>query len=408
MVTAVFLLGVLNFGLGFALAVAIDRMPLATVGLQPSPLALVRKHLARRKPVDEDSTGGDTQPATSDQQRAEVVADCPFAEKQAANSSPLESLLWRAKLETAPIRVQLVALHEGVTSGTDPDSELLRSTVENWTALLDEWVRLATAHKDESPEIGARLEERLLDHAFELQSSADLLSSESPDAEQLLTLIDAANVMRDDVDDLLARWLASHGRLDTLDDQYKTSGENPTLTRLGLEDLFASWWEADSERLRLVSLVMIDLDRFSKLNHAAGARLGDVALERFAGILHDSVRKDRGFDRVARVAGQRFLLFLGDTSAKNASKGAERIRQTFEATSLLAGDESIAITTSCAVVQIEPAETGPDAMQRLETALAEVKKAGRNLTYCDAGEGPALVELPLYEVNGRVIDLREE
>ena len=152
---------------------------------------------------------------------------------------------------------------------------------------------------------------------------------------------------------------------------------------------------------------MLDLDRFDSFTQQVGAARGDIALLRVGDVLHDLLRKDRGFDRVARYSGQRFIMFLGDTSSKNAAKGAERIRQTIEATSFKLGEETSEVTASLAVIEVGKTE-GPDAfIPRLEATLNECKKAGRNCGYVDAGDGPAPIRLPQYQISVRVIELDE-
>jgi diguanylate cyclase (GGDEF)-like protein len=309
------------------------------------------------------------------------------------------------KLQTQRMRSRAIAFAPEPGGDATMDAEELRSVVAEWKDMLNEWLRLATEYKEDSKEIGARLEECLLGQAFELQSTYEALAGEGEASEQLFSLIDAANVLRDDIDELFLAWRNEHGRHQDLPERFKI-GEDGTLTRLGIDELFYEWWEGDPERLRLVSLVLVDLDRFAKLSKAAGPRLGDVAIERFARVLQDSVRKDRGFDRVGRLRGDRFLLFLGDTSGKNAAKGAERIRQTIEASSCRFGAECMPMTASCAVLEVGKNETQEQLIQRLTAVLTEAKKAGRNLTFCDSGSGPTVVELPQYAVSSKDLQLQ--
>ncbi|HRX83145.1 MAG TPA: diguanylate cyclase, partial [Pirellulaceae bacterium] len=158
----------------------------------------------------------------------------------------------------------------------------------------------------------------------------------------------------------------------------------------------------------LVSLVMLDLDRFEPFTQQVGAAWGDIAIDRFGVLLHDLVRKDRGFDRIARYDGQRFLLFLGDTSAKNASKGAERFRQTIESTSIKLGEDTSIVTASLGVIEVGKTEGPSEFLPRLEAALNAAKTAGRNCGFVDAGAGPVPINLPSFQVASRVIALDGE
>ena len=100
-------------------------------------------------------------------------------------------------------------------------------------------------------------------------------------------------------------------------------------------------------------------------------------------------------------------MFLGDTSAKNAAKGAERIRQTIEATSFKLGEHTSEVTVSLAVIEVGKTEEPGEFISRLEATLSASKKAGRNCGYVDSGNGPEPISLPQYQVNVRVIELDE-
>ena len=93
---------------------------------------------------------------------------------------------------------------------------------------------------------------------------------------------------------------------------------------------------------------------------------------------------------------------------RNATSGAERVRQTIEATSFKIDGENVELTASCAVAEMGKTESLTDFFQRLQTALALAKKAGRNRTCADEGNGPNVVELSQYRVKGRVIDVADE
>ena len=406
MVTAVFVLGILNLCLGIALAVAVERVALLHL---PNVHALLRSPWVPRNGSAQaslaDPSAQDSPPADESPRRQMLAGWAAILdEERITTSSPLDNLLWVTKLQTQRMRSRAISF--GPKPATPEDVAGLRSVVTEWNDMLSEWLGLATEYKDESLDIGKRFEECLLDQAFELRAVSEALASDAEGSDRLLSLIDAANVLRDTVDELLVARRNELGQSGDLPERFKTFGAQGTLTRLGIEELFVKWWEDDPERLRLVSLVLVDLDRFAKLNKAAGPGAGDVAIEGFAGILHAAVRKDRGFDRVGRLGGDRFLLFLGDTSARNASKGADRIRQTIEASSCRFGDQSMPMTASCAVIEIANSETPTQLLQRLAHVISEAKKAGRNLTYCDDGNGPALVGLPQYEVSSQDLDLQ--
>lgn len=86
--------------------------------------------------------------------------------------------------------------------------------------------------------------------------------------------------------------------------------------------------EADLERARRfgrpLSIVMLDLDHFKRVNDAHGHLVGDQVLIQFAGLLRDEARQ---VDTVCRWGGEEFLLLCNETTATQAQALAKRILQ---------------------------------------------------------------------------------
>jgi diguanylate cyclase (GGDEF)-like protein len=83
-------------------------------------------------------------------------------------------------------------------------------------------------------------------------------------------------------------------------------------------------------------------------------------------------------DLVGRFAGQRFLAVLLDVGPRTAIKTAEFVRQTIEKASFLEGDTRIPLTISSGIVEVSPADTHESFLQRLEATLKSAKEAGGN------------------------------
>jgi len=143
---------------------------------------------------------------------------------------------------------------------------------------------------------------------------------------------------------------------------------------------------------------VVDVDRFAELNARRGARWGDAVLAQFGRLVDSMLRKERGFDRAARLSGQRFAVFFGDTGPRGANSGVERIRQTIEQTTFQLEDEDERLTASCAVTEIQDGDTSGALLQRLQQALRCAKQAGRNTTAIDEGQGPEIVSPPEFKV----------
>lgn len=78
---------------------------------------------------------------------------------------------------------------------------------------------------------------------------------------------------------------------------------------------------------RELSLVLFDLDRFKKVNDTFGHEAGDAALQTFAQLLLETVRKA---DVVCRIGGDEFAVILPETELSNGWKFTERFFQYLE------------------------------------------------------------------------------
>jgi diguanylate cyclase (GGDEF)-like protein len=398
-VTIVFALAVANLGLGFALAVALDRFPVRWI--MPG-----RRAVGSGTFVIPEVHGKDVDelPDAPTDEWSRMLREAEVEPKSIA-----ERLLWIVKLGTIVRREKLVELDRAFFDPLSPQliADELKQELESFHQLLESWISEAGAEKEHAGQLCEALAELLLGQATQLRGCIDGLAETSREdvARHLAAAMNAVNLLRDRADGLLCEMLTTEDRLHCVADRHRTFGGRNTLNRVGLAALFNEWWADDPDHVRLVSIAMLDLDQFELFNCQVGTARGDVALLRLGDILHDLVRKGRGFDRVARYSGQRFVLFLGDTSAKNAAKGAERFRQTIEATSFKIGEASYQITGSLAVIEVGKTETVAELIMRLEATLFECKNAGRNCGYVDSGGGPVPIKLPQYQVSGSVIEL---
>lgn len=96
-----------------------------------------------------------------------------------------------------------------------------------------------------------------------------------------------------------------------------------------------------------VSLMMIDVDNFKRVNDTYGHSAGDEVLKQFAEILKNNARST---DIVARLGGEEFAVVLPQTCRKNAFKMAERIKQAVETETFIFGSVTEKITVSIGTV----------------------------------------------------------
>ncbi|MCS7307004.1 MAG: GGDEF domain-containing protein [Aquificaceae bacterium] len=97
------------------------------------------------------------------------------------------------------------------------------------------------------------------------------------------------------------------------------------------EDFFEKEFARMNRQSLCLSLIMLDVDNFKKINDTYGHNVGDEVLRSLASIIRKSVRSS---DLVARWGGEEFLVLLTDTDAQEAVSIAERIRSSVEAFSM--------------------------------------------------------------------------
>lgn len=122
-----------------------------------------------------------------------------------------------------------------------------------------------------------------------------------------------------------------------------------------------------------LSALMADLDHFKRVNDTYGHSAGDKVLEAFGDILRESTRP---MDVLGRYGGEEFVVLMPDTAREQAVITAERLRTTLASTLIAPLTEPI--TVSIGVVEFVPGESGALLMHRVDEALYEAKRTGRN------------------------------
>ncbi|TNE66403.1 MAG: GGDEF domain-containing protein [Alphaproteobacteria bacterium] len=125
-----------------------------------------------------------------------------------------------------------------------------------------------------------------------------------------------------------------------------------------------------------VSLIMIDIDKFKRINTAHGHLVGDAILTSFAELVTQGRRAQ---DVFCRFGGEEFVLLLPGTDEDGARIVANRVRDTVAMGTLSHGDKVIDLTLSIGVMTARGDDLDADGM--LDTAykmLREAQKAGQN------------------------------
>jgi diguanylate cyclase (GGDEF)-like protein len=140
----------------------------------------------------------------------------------------------------------------------------------------------------------------------------------------------------------------------------------------------AAW----NRRQEAFSLLLLDVDRFKKLNDEHGHLAGDQVLAAIGRSLRGGVRRE---DAVARYGGEEFAILLPNTSLDQAIHVAQKVREGVAGTSVHHNDQQFAVTLSGGLAMIATHERGESLIQRADAALYAAKAAGRNCVFVHDG-----------------------
>jgi two-component system, cell cycle response regulator len=177
--------------------------------------------------------------------------------------------------------------------------------------------------------------------------------------------------------------LRAASRLVRMQKQFRQLAETDALTGAANRRAFMHCLQIKTEQARrhgsVVSVLMLDLDHFKRVNDTHGHATGDrVLIETVRSVQH--CLRDR--DMLGRLGGEEFAVVLDDTGLTQAGETAERIRRAIEAVRIQADDGvPVPVTASigvAAVVAQSGLDTPDSLLQAADQALYVAKGSGRN------------------------------
>ncbi|EFW39324.1 diguanylate cyclase DgcA [Treponema phagedenis] len=125
-----------------------------------------------------------------------------------------------------------------------------------------------------------------------------------------------------------------------------------------------------------LSILMLDIDFFKKINDTYGHACGDLVLQQVAKIIQSCTRTG---DMAARYGGEEFIVMLYNTNSKEAQKIAERIRTLIQDLSIQYNEFEVRVTISIGVATfLQKMESLKNLLERADIALYQSKENGRN------------------------------
>ncbi|MVA99613.1 diguanylate cyclase [Nitratireductor sp. CAU 1489] len=146
------------------------------------------------------------------------------------------------------------------------------------------------------------------------------------------------------------------------------------LNRGAFERMVAARMSRDNAAAQAV--LLLDIDRFKRINDRHGHAAGDAILRACARIVEDEAGRNT---LVARIGGEEFAVHIHNATAPEAERTAERIRAAVQSARITAGDNTLAMTVSVGWFWNEGAGLDlEDMLRRADVALYRAKETGRN------------------------------
>jgi diguanylate cyclase len=162
-----------------------------------------------------------------------------------------------------------------------------------------------------------------------------------------------------------------------LSDEVSTDQLTQIANRRGLMQAF----EIEKARLERngghLSIGLLDIDNFKRLNDELGHSAGDEALKTLASIVSKTLRPT---DRVARYGGEEFVVLLPETPADEGEQILTRLQRSLTGGLFMHKNKQVFVTFSAGVTGYRMTERIEVSLERADQALYEAKRTGKNRT----------------------------
>jgi two-component system cell cycle response regulator len=151
-----------------------------------------------------------------------------------------------------------------------------------------------------------------------------------------------------------------------------------------METHLATLVEQAQARGKPLTVLVLDIDFFKKVNDTHGHDAGDDVLREFAVRLKKSIR---GIDLACRLGGEEFVVVMPDTDMAVATMVAERLRRRIAADPfpIHKGERKVEVTISIGLAAVGgPDDGAANVLKRADQALYRAKRDGRNRVVADA------------------------
>lgn len=147
------------------------------------------------------------------------------------------------------------------------------------------------------------------------------------------------------------------------------------LNRRGLDEAFERESSRAERMTQPLTLSVLDIDHFKKINDTYGHQVGDQALVHLAQVVRQLLRPT---DVLGRYGGEEFLIVLPNTALDEAERIMQRVQRELTKRFFLHDNQRILITFSAGIAERRPAELQTHLVERADQAMYRAKTLGRN------------------------------
>lgn len=203
----------------------------------------------------------------------------------------------------------------------------------------------------------------------------DVIAATRTMAEETATAREQLKTLQAQVQATEAELVQLHMELDSASALARHDPLTDALNRKGLDEALAREIASMRRKDTHLSVSLLDIDNFKRLNDQHGHEVGDQALIHLANVARRCMRPS---DTLARYGGEEFVILMPDTTLDNGIEAMTRLQRELTKAFYLSGKDKILITFSAGVAQLTPEENGNDAIKRADKAMYLAKRAGKN------------------------------